>query len=102
VSATAFTKSAKIECQNVQASGCKTLGQIIPDLALTIALVEQKDSWAGLPRGEIGGPKIDSIGGGDIDYTRSKWLLCRRGCTEPQHRQESPNTLSKANPKLPH
>lgn len=48
--AAAFSKAAKIEGQYVEAGGGQAFGEIIPNFALAIALVEQKNARTGLSR----------------------------------------------------
>ena len=62
----AFAEAAIIQSKNVNSRCGELLGQIVPDFALAIALVEQQDARAGLG-GKITGFQFGAVGGGEVD-----------------------------------
>jgi len=71
----AFAEAAEIEGEDVEAGGGEFFGEVVPDLALTIALVEKKHTGAGLGGGEEGGFEAGAVGRGEIYDARGGGLL---------------------------
>jgi len=69
-SAGAFPEAAEIEGEDVDAGGGEFLGQVVPDFALTITLVEEEQARAGLGGGEEGGFESGAVGRGEVEDAR--------------------------------
>jgi len=63
----AFTETAEIESEDVDAGGGEFLGEVVPDFALTIALVEEEKAGAGIGGGEESGFEKGAVGRGEIE-----------------------------------
>jgi len=81
-SASAFAETAEIEGEDVDAGGGEFLGEVVPDFALAIALVEEEYAGAGLGDGEEGGFEMGAVGRGEIEDARGGELLGRGGESE--------------------
>ena len=83
-SAGAFAEAAEIDSEDVEAGGGKFQGEVVPDFALAIALVEEKHAGAGLGGGEEGGFEVGAVGRGEIDDRRRE--VAGRGWKESVRR----------------
>src|SRR6516225_7011453 len=72
-SATAFPEATKIQSKDVDARAAKTIGEIVPDFALAIALVKQQNAWTRFCRAEIGGFEFCAVRGGEVYDLGSGW-----------------------------
>src|SRR5271165_4373406 len=70
--AATLSKATHIQRENVDSRACELLGQAVPNLALAVALMQQKYSGAGFGSGKESGFKLGPITGGQVHDALSR------------------------------
>ena len=71
----ALAEAAEIDGEDVNAGGREFLGEVVPNFALAIALVEEEQAGAGLGGGEESGFEVGAVGRSEIEAARGGGLL---------------------------
>ena len=88
-SAGTLAEAAEINGEDVEAGGSEEFGEVVPDFALAIALVEKKHAGAGLGGGEEGGFEAGAVRRGEIYAARGRRLLGGDGEGDQEKRQDA-------------
>lgn len=77
--------AAEVESHHVKASGGHAGREVVPDLALAVALMEENYPGAGMGSGEKGPFELEAIRSGEIDNARQGRILRRGRESTEQH-----------------
>jgi hypothetical protein len=82
--------AAEIDGNNIETSGGHAGGEVVPNLALAIALVEKNQPWAGSCGREVSSLEFDTVGSGEVDNAGRGRLfaICDKNTKEKRQRTQ--------------